>query len=117
VKWVDKIKAKAKEATNSIPIIGGLWGGTDLAYGGVDLPDLVTANDDVNVNVKQSLDISLDLENVPDGIDQQLLHQVVVETLTNRDVINTLVSSNDFQMIDSKVKSRMINRNNRARGV
>lgn len=116
VKWVDKIKDKAKEATKDIPIVGGMFGGTDLAYGGVDLPDLPRM-DDVNVNVNQTLDISLDLENVPNGIDPDLLHQVVINTLTDRDVINTLVSSNDFQVIDSKVKARMINRNNRARGV
>lgn len=114
VKEVDKIKAQAK----SIPVIGGYFGGVDLAYGGVDLPELVTSrNDDLNVNMNQNLNISLDLENVPDGIDQELLHQVVVNTITNRDVINQLVSSNDFQMIDNRVKAKMISRNNRARGV
>lgn len=113
-KEVDKIKQKAK----GIPILGNALGGVDLAYGGVDLPELVTSrNDDLNVNMNQNLNISLDLENVPDGIDQELLHQVVVNTITNRDVINQLVSSNDFQVMDNRVKARMISRNNRARGV
>lgn len=116
VNWAKKTYQDAQKWYNNITSGGGMFGGTDLAYGGVDLPDLPRM-DDVNVNVNQTLDIRLDLENVPSGIDQDLLHQVVINTLTDRDVIQQFVGSNDFQMIDSKVKSRMINRNNRARGV
>ena len=115
VGWVDKIKAKAK----SIPVIGGAFGGEDLAFGGEDLiaPNLGYGKEELTVNMNQDLTLTLDLKNVPNNIDETLLHNLVVTTLTDKDVINQLVNNDDFQNMDRKVKARIISRQNRARGV
>ena len=120
--WVDKIKKKVKEIPSNVGS-GGLGILSQFVKGGVDLIDAgdgvtstPSSGGSIDVNVNQNLNISLDLANVPRDIDQQMLHNVVVETLTDRDVINQLVSSNDFQTIDNRVKARIIARNNRARG-
>ena len=67
--------------------------------------------------MNQDLTLTLDLKNVPNNIDETLLHNLVVTTLTDKDVINQLVNNKDFQDIDHKVKARIISRQNRARGV
>ena len=60
VGWVDKIKAKAK----SIPVIGGAFGGEDLAFGGEDLiaPNLGYGKEELTVNMNQDLTLTLDLK-------------------------------------------------------
>jgi len=112
VKTVNNIISKAKSIPNNIPIIGGMFGGADLAYGG---EDLITTNTGP-MTVNKNINLSLDLKNVPAGIDQDLLHGVVVETLTDKNVISLLVNNNDFQSLDNKVKSRILAKNSRARG-
>ena len=122
--WVDKIKQKAQEAANNpLGFLG--FGGPDLlAYGGIDLLSdekkaQLYKNDNLSVDMNQNLNLSLslDLKNVPPGIDQDLLHGVVVDTITSKEVISQLVNNNDFQTLDNKVKARIISKNNRARGV
>ena len=75
------------------------------------------ANESLKVDMNQNLNLSLDLRNVPNGIDQDLLHGVVVETLTSKEVLESIAQSNEFQSMDSKVKSRILAKGNRARGV
>lgn len=116
--WVNKIK-------KTISNVGGgmnAFGGADLAYGGEDLETPTTkittkSNDKLDVNMKQSLDIIIDLKNIPSGIDESLLYNVVVDTLNRKEVINQLVNNNDFQSLDSKVKAKIIAKSKRARGV
>jgi len=93
---VDSIKAKA----NSIPVIGG--------YFGFDFEELAKANS------KSTLDINLnvDLKNVPAGTDTETL----IAVLTDKSVLQALTGNSDFQYYDNKAKSRLLARNNRARG-
>lgn len=114
--WVGKIKEEASK----VPVIGGAFGGAELAYGGLDLLDNtnneVTVNDKLEVNVHNDVDLTLDLRNVPSGIDEALLHSLVVDTLTSREVLSQLVNNNDFQSLDNRAKARILARSNRARG-
>lgn len=104
VNEVNKIKAKASELSGGLIALGG----EDLvAYGG----------EGMNVNMKQDINLTLDLKNVPQNIDEATLHAVVVDTLTDKGVISLLVNNDDFQTMDNRVKSRMLARQNRARGV
>jgi len=118
---ISKYIQKIKDGANNIPVVGGMFGGTDLAYGGTDLIPETTAKvvgtDTITVNNKQDINLSLDLRNVPAGIDEATLYNVVIETLSDRNVIGALVNNNDFQVMDSKAKQRILARNNRARGV
>ena len=93
---VNDIKAKA----NSIPVIGG--------YFGFDFEELAKANS------KSTLDINLnvDLKNVPAGTDTETL----IAVLTDKSVLQALTGNSDFQYYDNKAKSRLLARNNRARG-
>lgn len=113
---VEKIKRKASELTGGI----FTFGGEDLvAYGGTDLETNVYSkgNDEVTVNMKQDLNLVLDLRNVPESIDETTLHTIVVDTITSKPVLESIARNNDFQMMDNKVKARIISKNNRARGV
>ena len=116
VKVVDDIKAKAKQ----IPVIGGAFGGPDLAYGGLDLLDTtqtIQTNDNMSWNLNHDLNIIVDLRNVPSGIDDYTLREALVQSLTSKEVLNVLVNNDDFQSFDSKAKARISARNKRARGV
>lgn len=118
--WVGKIKEKASE----VPVIGGAFGGEDLpiggAYGGEDLTSSATqvkSIERMEIHTSNDVNLSLDLRNVPAGIDESTLHNLVVETLTDKSVLSVLVNNNDFQSLDNRAKARILARNNRARGV
>ena len=114
VKVVNQIKAKA----NSIPVIGGAFGGEDLplggAYGGEDLTSTQVRSIE---NTTNDVNLSLDLKNVPNNIDENVLRNALVESLTDKSVLSVLVNNNDFQSLDNRAKARILARNNRARGV
>ena len=116
--WVGKIKDKASE----VPVIGGAFGGEDLplggAYGGEDLTSTqVKSIEKMEIHTTNDVNLSLDLRNVPAGIDENVLRNALVESLTDKSVLSVLVNNNDFQALDSRAKSRILARNNRARGV
>lgn len=118
-KWVGKIKSKASE----VPVIGGAFGGEDLplggAYGGEDLTPLsqVGSIEKMEIHTTNDVNLSLDLKNVPAGIDENVLRNALVESLTDKSVLSVLVNNNDFQSLDNRAKARILARNNRARGV
>ena len=116
--WVGKIKSKASE----VPVIGGAFGGEDLplggAYGGEDLtPSQVSSIEKMEIHTSNDVNLSLDLRNVPSGIDENVLKSALVESLTDKSVLSVLVNNSDFQSLDNRAKSRLLARNNRARGV
>ena len=117
--WVGKIKSKASE----VPVIGGAFGGEDLplggAYGGEDLTPLseVKSIDKMEIHTTNDVNLSLDLRNVPSGIDETVLRNALVESLTDKSVLSVLVNNNDFQSLDNRAKNRILARNNRGRGV
>ena len=116
--WVGKIKEKASE----VPVIGGAFGGEDLplggAYGGEDLtPSQVSSIEKMEIHTSNDVNLSLDLRNVPSGIDENVLKSALVESLTDKSVLSVLVNNSDFQSLDNRAKSRLLARNNRARGV
>ena len=117
-KWVGKIKSKASE----VPVIGGAFGGEDLplggAYGGEDLTSTqVRSIEKMEIHTSNDVNLSLDLRNVPSGIDENVLKSALVESLTDKSVLSVLVNNNDFQSLDNRAKARILARNNRARGV
>ena len=117
--WVGKIKEKASE----VPVIGGAFGGEDLplsggAYGGEDLtPSQVSSIEKMEIHTTNDVNLNLDLKNVPSGIDEVVLRNALVETLSDKSVLSVLVNNNDFQSLDNRAKARILARNNRARGV
>ena len=116
--WVGKIKSKASE----VPVIGGAFGGEDLplggAYGGEDLTSTqVRSIEKMEIHTTNDVNLSLDLKNVPSNIDENVLRNALVESLTDKSVLSVLVNNNDFQSLDNRAKARILARNNRARGV
>ena len=116
--WVGKIKSKASE----VPVIGGAFGGEDLplggAYGGEDLTSTqVRSIEKMEIHTSNDVNLSLDLKNVPSNIDENVLRNALVESLTDKSVLSVLVNNNDFQSLDNRAKARILARNNRARGV
>ena len=115
---VSNIISKAKSIPSNIPIIGGMFGGSDLAYGGEDLVlSAPKKSEDLNVNITQDLNLSLDLSNVPANVDEATLYGIVEDAMTSKEFISQLVNNNDFQSLDSKVKARINAKSRRARGV
>ena len=110
---VNQIKAKIKE----IPVVGDMFGGADLAYGGEDLVLSAPKNsEELNVNITQDLNLSLDLSNVPSNVDEATLYGIVEDAMRSKEFISQLVNNNDFQSLDSKVKARINAKTRRARG-
>lgn len=77
----------------------------------------LTSNDSIDVNVSQEIELMFDLKNIPEGTDADTVYRMVEAALNDKNVIKSLVQNNDFQSLDQKVKSRIIAKNNRARGV
>ena len=116
--WVGKNKRKASE----VPVIGGAFGGEDLplggAYGGEDLtPSQVSGIERMEIHTTNDVNLNLDLRNVPSNIDENVLRNALIESLTDKSVLSVLVNNNDFQSLDNRAKARILARNNRARGV
>ena len=119
-KQVEKIKKKAKEIPSNVGrgglgVLGGFFGGEDLEfYGGSDLTSYSTEK--LSVDMNQNINLSLDLRNVPSGMDERTLAGLINETLDSKEFINRLVNNPDFQSLDSKVKQRIVLKSNRANG-
>lgn len=117
VKTVNNIISKAKSIPSNIPVIGGMFGGADLAYGGEDLlPSTSYSREEMKVTIDQNLNLSLDLKNVPSSMDERMLAGLINETLDSKEFINRLVTNPDFQSLDGKVKQRIMLKSNRANG-
>jgi hypothetical protein len=114
VKTVNNIISKAKSIPSNIPIIGGMFGGADLAYGGEDLTTYTT--EEMKVSMTQDINLSLDLSNVPTNVDEERLYDIVGEAMTSKEFIQALANNNDFQSVDRKVKARISAKSRRARG-
>jgi hypothetical protein len=71
----------------------------------------------MEIHTSNDVNLSLDLKNVPNNIDENVLRNALVESLTDKSVLSVLVNNNDFQALDSRAKNRILARNNRARGV
>ena len=108
---VDQIKAKIKE----IPVVGDMFGGADLAYGGEDLipvNNTTYRTEEMKISMKEDINLVLDLRNVPSNIDENRLYDI----MSSKEFIQALAQNNDFQVMDRKVKSRINAKSRRARG-
>ena len=115
--YVDKIK-------NGINSISGWFGG---GAAGFDIEGMLEELNNRNANVHttsseeikidHNIDFTFDFKNLPAGINEDTLLRMVESAITDKNVINQLVNSPDFQNLDSKVKSKIMLKNNRARGV
>ena len=115
-KEVDKIKDKANEISGGL--LGGFFGGEDLggAYGGEDLPMNSTSYTSGEWRTTNDVNLTLDLRNVPQNIDEYTLRNALMEGLTSKEVLNVLVNNNDFQTLDNKAKTRLMMKQARSRG-
>lgn len=116
VGWAKKTYTDAQNWYNSIKPKGG----SGNAFGGLDLLDTNTTNNNYSkteMKITNDINLSLDLRNVPSSMDQDLLHSVIVETLTEKTVLEKMVNNKDFQSMDQRAKDRILARNQRARGV
>ena len=114
-KTVGDIIKKIKSIPSNIPGVGGFFGGEDLEFsGGSDLTSYSTEK--LSVDMNQNINLSLDLRNVPSGLDERTLAGLINETLDSKEFINRLVNNPDFQSLDSKVKQRIVLKSNRANG-
>ena len=127
VNTVNNIKSKVQEGMDAIgqlnPFAGGDFAGGDFAGGDLGLfagsGSIITPtqNTYLTTETHDTLDvnynISLDLTNVPAGMSSGEL----ITALTDKSVLAALTGNRDFQELDAKVKSRIVSKQTRARGV
>ena len=106
--WVDKIKNKVNEVGSN----AGAWAG-ESADGRTSLLTTGYSVDNSPVTVEHNLNVSLDLQNVPSGVDTDVL----IGALTDRRVLSALTESSDFQLLDGKAKERLNLKVARSRGI
>jgi len=114
---VDSIKSKVSEGLSSAASLVG-FAGSDAA-GGETAIDALTG-EAFNINTGKStsktegtLNLNLNLENVPAHIDTETL----IRVLTSKEVLDKVVGSDEFQTVDAHVKNKRSSRSSRARGV
>ena len=122
VSEVDKIKAKANSLTGGA--LGMLSGAFGFDYEGM-MEDLQKQSSTPNVYSTGSEELTLDhninfrfdFTGLPEGTSEETRVRMLQSAITDKSVINQLVNSPDFQSLDSKVKGRIMLKQNRARGV
>ncbi|MGN0176638.1 MAG: hypothetical protein ACI389_02250 [Methanobrevibacter sp.] len=73
--------------------------------------DDVVLSGDVNININHNL------ENIPDGIDEQTLMKLIRETTNDENWIKSLTNNIKFQLADLKAKTRLERKQKRSKGV
>ena len=68
------------------------------------------------LKVDQNIRLTLDLENIPQNVDEEIIYGIIRESFTDKTVLNALVNNSMFQDLDQRVKHRISMRNSRARG-
>jgi hypothetical protein len=122
------IKKKVEDAANDAKSLVGYSAGegTDL-YGNIyqggqivgninDTGGYVqspTSSSGGSLDLNHELKLTFNFENVPDHIDENHL----IQALSSKQVIQSIVGNPDFQSLDRKVKDSLIAKNSRARGV
>lgn len=74
--------------------------------------EYILTDEDSTIEVEETINLILDLRNVPDGIDIDVL----IEALTNNKVLEALVNNKRFQELDTKVKTRILQKLKRSGG-
>ena len=111
----DAVKPYIDKINQGIDAIGnatGAWAG-ESADGRTSLLTTGYSVDNKPVTVDHNLNISLDLRNVPQGVDTDTL----IGALTDRRVLSALTESSDFQLLDGKAKERLNLKIARSRGI
>ena len=119
---VSAITAPFEAAWNKLePIVSKIQEGMELigarggeeSYGRASLLEANVSSTNSPVTVDHNLNVTLDLKNVPSGMDSDTL----IAALTDRKVLSALTGSSDFQLLDGKAKERLNLKVNRSRGV
>lgn len=70
-----------------------------------------------NLSVDHTVIVEHDFSNLPGGVSAEEVARIVNRTAGTKEFANNLASSLDFQTVDLKMKSRLSNKQGRARGV
>ena len=73
--------------------------------------------DNLEVTVKQEHEFVFSFKDVPEWIDTDKLLALIKKCMSDKTVIKELVSNPDFQALDNQVKTRILRKVNRSRGV
>ena len=75
------------------------------------------SNEKIDVSIKQELDFVFDFKNLPDDVSEEKVMEMLKQMVTDKSVIQALVTNSDFQNLDAKVKNSILTKVRRARGV
>lgn len=130
--WMDKIRNAVSNV--SIPAFAGedrpgayagydreLTTATDLltntTFNTVTGETVASESESLEIEIHHTLDFLFDFKNVPEQLTNEELKSLIKEVLNDKSVIDKLVNNPEFQALDQKVKSRIISKAKRARGV
>ena len=74
-------------------------------------------DNNLEVTVKQEHEFVFSFKDVPEWIDTEQLLALIKKCMSDKTVIKELVSNPDFQALDNQVKTRILRKVNRSRGV
>ena len=114
--YYDKIKNALDTIGNALPFGGETaYGGetVDVTTGGsfnINTGEYIVSGDDKPLVIEDNINLVVDLKNVPSGVDTDSL----INAITDKNVLNALVSNRDFQSLDARVKQKIELKNIRA---
>lgn len=115
--YYDKIKGAIDSLGNLNPFAGGPEEETATSTNGqnfnINTGEYIVNSTDEPIKVEYTVNLNLDLENVPTHINTGDL----INALSDKKVITALTGNRDFQDMDAKVKSRIRSKTSRAKGV
>ena len=76
-----------------------------------EIRDYLTGSEPVEIVNTGTVEVkyALDINGLPDGVDEERVSQLVSEALTNKEVIKQIVTSPTFQRFDERTKNKLLN--------
>lgn len=117
VDWAHKTYTDAQSWYNKITSGGHAAGGEELLLlnAGIKNPGTSYSTSGA-LKVDQNIKLTLDLENIPQNVDEEIVYGIIRESFSDKTVLNALVNNTVFQDMDQRAKNRISMRNGRARG-
>ena len=116
VNWAKKTYQDAQKWYNSITSGGNAAGSEELLLLNAGIKPNTNYTTGGSLKVDQNIRLTLDLENIPQNVDEEIIYGIIRQSFQDKTVLNALVNNTTFQDMDQRVKNRISMRNSRAKG-
>lgn len=116
VDWARQTYEDAQGWYNRITTGGHAAGSEELLLLNEGIKPTTSYTTTGSLKVDQNIRLTLDMENIPQHVDEEIIYGIIRESFTDKTVLNALVNNSMFQDLDQRVKHRINMRNSRAEG-